>query len=161
MDNLSNNKKTIIICLIIIFIVTAIVIYLKSKENNVQIEEVKIEKYDANSVIPIRMTEKDIVKKYLNDYKNNMVFNIEDAYNMLNEDYRNEKFGSIDKYQEYVDELMTLSTYSMEVDSYNVKYGNGYKLFRIYDENNTEFIIKEKSIMNFEVYLDDATVNIE
>ena len=102
-----------------------------------------------------------MVKKYLNDHKNNILNDIEEAYNSLNKEYREKRFGSLDKYQKYVNNFITMSTYSMEVDKYSVSSMSGDKIFNIYDKSGNQYIIREKSIMNYEVYLDEYTVVIK
>ena len=49
----------------------------------------------------------------------------------------------------------------MEVDKYSVTSINGNKVFNIIDNSGNEYIIKEKSIMNYEVYLDEYAVVID
>ncbi len=165
MENILKNKKIIFICVIIIFIFT-LIYYLVSndyfdKENNTNEEYTYLKNYSANEFIPIYMTESDIVSKYLNDFKNNMINNINEAYNSLNENYRNAKFGSLENFISYVDDYMSLALYSLEVDRYSVSTIDGYKYFRIYDKNDKYYIFKEISIMDYEVYLDDYTVELK
>lgn len=167
MDNLKNNKKTIIFCLILIIIFGILYYYINNKDkytfekNENYRSYLKIERYDANEYIPVYMTEEDIVKKYLNDYKNNMIYDINESYNMLNKEYREKRFGSLDSYKEYVDRIMSTATYSMEVDKYSVTKSNGMKIFNIYDTSGYQYIIKEKSIMDIEIFLDEKTVKIK
>ena len=166
MDNIKNNKKLIIICIIVIIIFVLIGTFIKYRDSILalkyfkNVEDRKIERYEANEFIPIYMEEEDVVKKYINDYKNKMIYNLNEAYNMLNENYRNVRFGSIDNYKKYVDSIMSLTTYSLEVDKYSVSNINGSKIFNVYDKSGYQYIIKEKSIMDYEIYLDENTVAI-
>lgn len=167
MDEIRNNKKLIIFCIIVIVIFVLVGSVIKYKDNILALkylkkgEDKKIERYEANEFIPIYVEEEDVVKKYLNDYKNNMVYNISEAYNMLNMNYRSIRFGSLENYKEYVDSILSLSTYSMEVDKYSVTNINGNKIFNVYDKSGYQYIIKEKSIMDYEIYLDEHTVSIK
>ena len=167
MNNIRENKKIIFICVILIVIVSLLFLYKNNKDifNNEKNESyksyTKIERYEANQYIPIYVTESDVVKKYFNDYKNNMIYNTIDAYNMLNNEYRNKRFGNYDDYKEYVDEIVSSSMYSMEVNKYSVTVINGKKIFNIYDKSGYQYIIKENSIMDYEVFLDENTVSIE
>ena len=92
--------------------------------------------------------------------KNNMLNDVEYAYNMLNRSYREKRFGSLEKYKNYINEITSESTYSMEVDRYSVSNKNGYKIFSVFAKNGYQYIIKEKSIMDIEIYLDEYTVDI-
>ena len=168
MDELKKNKKTIFLCFILFIIFLVVALFIQFKDNILSLkgseginDNIIIEHYDANEFIPIYVTESDVVKKYLNDYKNNMIYDINEAYNMLNKEYREKRFGSIDSYKEYVSRIMSTATYSMEVDKYSVTNLNGMKIFNIYDTSGYQYIIKEKSIMDIEIYLDENTVIIK
>ena len=163
MESLKENKNVIIVCLILIISIS-ILYFIRTNDINketINNEYNYIKKYKSNEFIPVYITEEDMAKVYLNEYKNYMIFNREDAYNVLNKEYREKKFGSYDKYVEYLNEIVSLKTYELEVDKYSVSIINGNKIFDIYDTYGNEYIIKEKSIMNFEVYLDKETINIE
>ena len=165
MENLLRNKKIILICIVLLLAI--FIVYLFKLNSNDILKEGNTEgfsylkKYGSNEYVPVYVTEEDMVKKYLNDYKNNILNDIEEAYNSLNKEYREKRFGSLDKYQKYVNNFITMSTYSMEVDKYSVSSMSGDKVFNIYDKSGNQYIIREKSIMNYEVYLDEYTVVIK
>jgi len=166
MDNLKENKKIIIICLFIILVVIGITylnkqMKINNSESILDNRFVEITHYNANEYIPVYMTEEDVMKKYLNDFKNLMINDTEEAYYLLNEIYRNMKFKDINEFIEYVNDLKSLSLYNLSVDKYNVKVVNGKKFFDIYGTDGNRYIIKEISIMNYEVYLDNYTVEIK
>lgn len=166
MDNLLNNKKIIVVCFILILMVY-VIYYIISNNlfyNNEETEEpIKyyLKNYEANEFIPVYIEEKDMALKYLLDYKNNMINDINAAYLSLNEDYRNKKFGNLENYTNYVNELMSLAVYNMEIDKYYISKINDHKFFRIYDKSGRYYIFKEISIMNYEVYLDEDTVELK
>lgn len=164
MNELKENKKTIFICLgIIILVLIGYFIYyylVNDKDNNV--EEIEIKKhYDINEINYKYVVENDVVKIYYNDFRNNMLFDRDGAYKLLNEDYRNKRFGSLEEFNNYLDSFVSEALYSNNVDKYSVNYINGKKVFNIYDESGNQYIIKENSIMNYEVYLDEYTSIIE
>ena len=164
MNNIKKNIKPILICLILIFIVLVIVLFLNNKNvfnNNKLSSSYFIEKYDANQYSPIYVDNDQIVQIYLNEYKNNMLFDIEKAWNSLNKDYRDIKFGTKERYIDYVESFLSISTLSMEVDKYSVSNVYGKKVFNVYDKSGNQYIIKENSIMNYEIYLDNETVKIK
>lgn len=163
MDNILKNKKTIIICILLILFV--FIIYLFNQKNGL-LGEIDTENYEylknykSNEFLPVYVTEEDMVKKYLNDYKNNMLFNVDDAFNSLNKEYREKRFVDINGYKKYLDSILSLSVYSTEVEKYSVTNIGGNKLFNIYDKSGNQYLIKEISIMDYEVYLDEYTVTI-
>ena len=158
------NKKTLIICIfLLIFTFVIVIVYKINNSEDLMIDENYdfLEKYDSNQYIPITITNEDIAKTYLNDYKNNMLNDLETAYNSLNKEYREKKFINFDAYREYVKDSINLSIFSMDVNEYNVSNIDGYKFFYIHDKNDNLYIFKEISIMNYEVYLDDNTVELK
>lgn len=165
MENIIKNKKVIFICIGLVLITFILYLFLNKKDeilNESNTESYSyLKNYSSNEYVPVYVTEEDMVKKYLNDYKNNMLTDLNEAYNSLNKEYRDKRFGSLDSYKEYIDNFITLSTYSMEVDKYSVSSIGGDKLFNIYDKSGNQYIIREKSIMNYEVYLDEYTVVIK
>ena len=165
MQGTSNNKKIIFVCICLIVLVLLVLIFKKTNENK-QSEfntdnYVYLKNYKSNEYVPLYITESDVVKKYLNEFRNNMLYDVEEAYNSLNREYRVKRFETLDGYKEYLNKVISSSTFSMEVDKYSVSYINGYKIFNIYDKNGRQYIIKEISIMNYEVYLDQNTVSIK
>lgn len=164
MNDLLKNKKVIISCLALIGVVVLVIFFNNRYSNHSDEEyfvEENIKRYEANMFIPVYVTENDIANKYLNDYKNILMNNPQEAYNLLNEKYRYNKFGSYEKFKEYInDRITSLSFYSMTVKEYDV-IDSKYKYYYINSSNGDLYIFKELSIMNYEVYLDDYTVNIE
>lgn len=165
MENLYRNKKIIFVCIgliLVTFIIYLFIINKKDVLNESNTEDYSyLKKYSSNEYVPVYITEEDMAKKYLNDYKNNILTDVEEAYNSLNKEYREKRFGNIEKYKEYINNFISLSTYSMEVDKYSISSMGGDKVFNIYDKSGNQYIIREKSIMNYEVYLDEYTVEIK
>lgn len=163
MNEIRKNYKLIIICICVLIFIPAIYFIVNSDglvKKKYYLKD-NIKKYDSNQYMPVNMTQDDIIKIYFNDYLTNMLFNQDDAYNLLNEEYKLKRFGSLEKYKEYLSDKITDSTYNMKIDRYSVNYINGKKVFNIYDESANQYIIKENSIMNYEVYLDEYTSIIE
>jgi len=164
MDSLKDNKKTIFVCILLIIVVLGLY-YLNNFKNNrgdgLGYEaDIEISRYDANQYIPIYMTEEDIIKKYLNDFKNLMIYDIEEAFYTLNEEYRTLKYDNINDFIEYVNSIKGVSLYNLSVDKYVVKSIDGNKFFDVEASNGERYIFKEISIMNYEVYLDSYTAYI-
>ena len=98
-----------------------------------------------------------MAKIYLNDYIHNMYYDIESAYNSLDIEYRNKRFGTIENYKNYV---YSLGYSSYTLSSYYKKDVSGYIIFGVYDNNGNFFAFKTKGVMQYSVYLDDYTVEI-
>ena len=79
----------------------------------------------------------------------------------MNKDYREKRFNNYDNFLSYLDNNVTEYTYSLGIDKYSVSSINGKKVYNVIANNKNQFIFKENSIMNYEVYLDDYTVEIK
>ena len=113
--------------------------------------------YGINEYSPVNISDEQMAKIYLNDYINNMYFDIEYAYNLLDEEYRTTRFGDISNYINYVN---TLTYSSYKVKKYHIDTEGKYKIFWIYDQNNNLFVFKTEGVMQYKVYLDNYTVEI-
>ena len=58
--------------------------------------------YEINEYITINVTDEDAAKLYYNNYMNLMRFDIKTAYLKLDEEYRSNKFPTLDSFKEYV-----------------------------------------------------------
>lgn len=150
-------KYGIIIATIIIVFVGAYFIISKLTEDNSLDYEEFLKNYEVNEYIASYVSDEDMAKIYLNDYIHNMFYDVEKAYNLLDEEYRNKKFGSLDNFKVYVDSL-EYSTYVLS--RYYKKDIDGYIIFGVYDKNGNFFAFKTKGVMQYTVYLDDYTVEI-
>ena len=111
--------------------------------------------YGVNEYSPMNVTDEQMASIYLNDFKNNLYNDINYAYELLNEEYRNLKFGSVDNFVNYVNGL---NYKNMVMDSYSVNEGDS--TITIYTKDDNTYIFKIISVMEYEVYLDDYTVEI-
>ena len=159
------RKNKIITCIIIIIVALVFCYIINNKEyfNKTPLEYEKevIEKYEANTYIPVYVTQSDIANKYLNDYKNLMLKDINKAYNLMNKEYRENKFQEESVFEQYINNKKSVAFYKMTVREFSVFTKNGYKFYYIISSSDDKFIFKEKSIMNYEVFLDDYTVELK
>ena len=163
MNELKNNKNIIFVCIMLV-IITLIILNIPKKSKDISpssniVNETK--KYEANTFIPVYVTESDIVNKYLNDYKNLLFSNLEEAYQLLNIDYRNAKFDSYEEFKEYVDDRKSIMFSKMIVDEFTIFNNDGYKFYYVKTNSEDTFIFKEISIMNYEVYLDNYSIEMK
>ena len=161
MKELLKNKKIIIICIFLILIFYIFSKYLKKDEQQeiyINTEYKYLDKYECNQFIPVKVEEHDVAEKYLNDYKNIILTDLDEAYTLLNKEYREIKFKDINIFKEYMVKKRSREFYKMEVNEYSIYYKDGKKYIYIIASNGDKFIFKENSIMNYEVFLDNYTV---
>lgn len=112
--------------------------------------------YGVNEYSIVNITEEQMANIYLNNFKSYLINDVNYAYQLLNEEYRNKKFGNINNFIDYVN---TVNKNSMVLDKYSIIDGQN-KLYMLYTKDNKVYIFKIISVMEYEVYLDDYTVEI-
>lgn len=155
MDNdLKKYIKMIVIIGVIIGIILGIyylyVYFFVDKD-----EYVEVEQYEANQYYPVYITEDQMANIYLSDFNNLITNNLDAAYQKLNKDYREKKFGSINNFKNYISSLGNIS-----IKSFAIKNSNGFEYFYIYDTNNNLYIFKTDGVMQYEIFFDENTVEI-
>lgn len=111
--------------------------------------------YDVNEYNLVNINDRQSAAIYLNDYRNYLKNNIDQAYELLNEEYRSKKFNNIQEFKDYIN---SININTMSVEKYNIS--DDKKIIDVYISDNDRFIFKIKSILEYEVYLDDTTVEI-
>lgn len=111
--------------------------------------------YDVNEYNLVNITDRQLAAIYLNDYRNYLKNNIDQAYELLNEEYRSKKFNNIQEFKDYIN---SININTMSVEKYNIS--DDKKIIDVYISDNNRFIFKIKNILEYEVYLDDTTVEI-
>lgn len=162
MKNESNLKNIIPIVIIIALIIGVIYIPKLLKKNNEDFdfgvhESISKDKYDVNEYIPVYVDDKQMSRIYLRDYVRNVLNDIDSSYDLINDKYRMDKFGSIDKYKEYINSL-NLSML-IDIDKYSTYDRRGYKYYDMYDMDGHRFIFRTNGVMQYEVLFDDYKFN--
>lgn len=157
------ENKLLIIPIGVLIVVIAIVLvrnYIGSKQKFKQNEEKYImtpKKYGVNEYSLVSTSEEQMANTYLNDYKELLISDINEAYNLLNKEYKNAKYPNIETFNNYANSL-NLST--MIVDRYGKKTCGKEICYYVYDKDDNVYIFRVFSVMEYEVYLDDSTIEI-
>ena len=157
----SNFSNVIIVIIVIILILSIVYLpkIIKKDYGNVNSDKYfeEIKNYGVNEYIPTMVDDEQMSRKYLNDFKNALVNDLDASYNLLDHDYRNEIFGSVSEYKKYLSSLdLTRMT---ELDKWATYDKNGYKYYDLYDKNGNRFIFKTKGVMQYEVLFEDYDIN--
>ena len=154
------NKKDIkyIIIIAVIFLsLVGIYFLVKHFENKNTEDEFYLKNYDINEYIPTYVSDEKMAKIYLNDFVNKMISDPEEAYSLIADDYRKEKFPT---YNDFYNYLNTLEIYDIVLDSFYKKQLKEYLIFGIYDNYNNFYGFKTKGVMQYSVYLDEDIIEI-
>ena len=141
--------------------------YMLSK-NYINIQEgknIKIENFDKiedkvyNVFFDDNVSDEQYIKDLLNNYKNNALYDLEYCYNLLEDEYKNERFGSLESYKKYID-LKSRDIVLMEASKYKVYDNNGLKQYIVIDNKENYYIFIEENVMCYSIILDTYTVDL-
>lgn len=163
MNIIKKYKKTFILVLVFVLLLSFYLIreFIASRtiytESYLNGEEyiMNPKTYGVNEYSPVNITDEQMANIYLNDFKYNLFNDINYAYQLLNTNYRNAKFGSVNNFVSYINRL---NYNNMVIDRYSISDDN--KFITVYTKDNNKYIFKIISVMEYEVYLDDYTVEI-
>ena len=131
--------------------------YANVKDIPLSDEDTSIELNDNNYFSYTVMQENDIMLKYFSYYKRLMQENPDMAYLLLDEEYRNKRFGSVEEFKNYVsknqEEIQTYVAKEYEVN--NLEDGTEYVC---QDQYKHSYIFKVSAVMQFQVKLDTYTI---
>ena len=140
--------------------------YSNSKYNNVKVGdnldikvENSIEQNEHNIYTFVIVNEETYIKDMFNNYKEILLYNSDLAYKVLDEEYRQKRFGSLEKFKR------NLVSYNekyakIEVEQYKQIIKDGYTQYIFIDKNGNYYLFKETSLMNYTVMLDTYTVDV-
>ncbi len=133
-------------------------INMSSKDININDKEIL--KNDYNIFKYINISDQYMAMQYINNYTDKMLNNPEKAYEYLDQEYREKRFGDIEEFKNFISEnkseLDNLQTQSFTKNKYK-----DYTEFVCKDQYGNIYVFKDKSIMNYTVELDDYTIENE
>lgn len=134
-------------------------------QDNVDFENItrdsieSIEKNKYNSYADYSVREEDTINKHISAYKKMMLAKPELAYEYLDEEYRNKRFGSIEKFYEYINRFQSqIETLSMK--KYKINSYDDYKEYIIIDADGKYYRFRENGVMDYTVMLDVYTIDL-
>ena len=152
------NIKNVIIIVIIILLI-AVFVYIpkilderKSSILNYNYSITK-EKYNVNEYIPVYVDDEQMSRKYLNDFVKITLSDINESYYLLDKDYRDQEFGNIENYKQFIDSLNL--SYNTSLDKYSIYDFMNHKIYDVYDKNGNRFVFMTNGVMQYEIYFSD------
>ena len=126
-------------------------IYLEAKKGNQEKVEAKIiMPNEANTIEITEKTTEELIQKYLYDYKNKLNYDIEKAYECLEDSIKKEKYSTIDLYKKYIKENKEITEIA-GLRSYSKQIKDEYIEYSAVDENGISYIINAKELMNYKI----------
>lgn len=128
-------------------------------KQDININTNSIDENSFNSKIKVNTTETNIVSQYFVEYKGKMINDTKVAYELLNEEYRQKKYGSYENFENYVKNNEKKILYS-SIDKYQITENDGIKKYVCLDKEGRYYIFIEKDITHYEVVLDTYTIDL-
>lgn len=129
-------------------------------ENKTSEEDLTITKNKYNQFQDLNVTKEDMARNYLNDYINKALNYPELAYNLLDEEYKNKRFGNLEEYKNSMSENKNQMENTTMV-KYGVNEKDNYTEYTIVDNFDNYYTIKENGIMDYTIFLDNYTIKTE
>lgn len=118
--------------------------------------------YNAIKNVPKRITEQEKVKLYFDDYITKALYYSEEAYENINEEYKNKKFNTVEKYKIYLNKnkQTMVSSEQKGIKSYAVKKYTDYEQYICMDYYNNYYIFNVQGAMSYNTILDTYTLDL-
>lgn len=129
-------------------------------ENRIKTATSEIEKNVYNQYQFKHIDDIQMIEDILVNYKNAVLYNREEGYNLLDKDYREKRFGNYNTFSKYVENNIKEIS-SLSFTQYLVNDKNGNKEYVCKDKYENLYIFDEKSVMNYTVKLDTYTLDNE
>lgn len=125
--------------------------------NSVSPNITSIEKNDNNQYSSTTINTENTVRDYINQYKRLVLAAPELVYEKFDETYRNERFGSLENFENYITKN-TDEIKSITLDEYLSNTYSDYTQYVGRDKYNNTYIFNEKDILNYTIQLDTYTI---
>lgn len=89
-----------------------------------------------------------------------MTYDIENSYNTLDNEYRNEKFSNSDDYKNYITKNFS-TILASSIEKYKINEMKNEKEYICIDQYGNYYIFKDNGVMNYTVKFDTYTINTE
>lgn len=158
MSFLKKNKLyVIVVSSLVILGIICYILNQASKDKNITYVESGenisfLKKYEVNQFVPVYMTDEQMTTIYYNDYIQKMLYNREEAYNLLDKSFKKRYYPTFSDYNEYVESLLNkspefyLNTVTLDK--------NKKKTYYALDSNNYLYTFNVTAVMVYTVRFD-------
>ena len=101
------------------------------------------------------------IERYYDYYIDLVQYDAREAYELLDENYREKRFGNLENYLNYIKEYKNIII-NDKLQKYTSKYFEDEDQYQYVclDINNKYFIINEKKLLDYSILLDEYTIDI-
>lgn len=119
-----------------------------------------ISKNDNNIVVEAKINNEYLCQKYIDYYKKLLLAVPKFAYNYLDDEYKEKRFGNYETFYKYVQENKE-NISKINLKEYLVDYYDEYSEYVCKDKYDNLYIFDEKDIFDFKVKLDTYTITTD
>lgn len=120
-------------------------------------EETIIDEKDFNDYVPVSVNSEYMCQQYFNLYKSIALAKPEIAFEFLDKEYKEKRFGDISSYKEYLSDNQE-EIKNIQLSQYLVNGYDDYTEYVCKDQNENLYIFNETEIMKFNMKLDTYTI---
>ena len=120
-------------------------------------KSVEIGKKADNVYKLVPISKNSMAERYFNLYNTYLECDKEASYYLLDKEYREKRFGTVQEYVKFITENKLENSI---INKYQVKDYEGYTQFICMDNTGKYYIFNEKSVMNFSIILDTYTIDL-
>ena len=101
------------------------------------------------------------IERYYRYYIDLVQYDTKEAYELLDENYKEKRFGNFENYLNYINENKN-NIINTKLQKYTAKYFEDTEQYQYacLDNNNKYFIINENSLLDYSILLDEYTIDI-
>ena len=129
---------------------------LAKRESNIKIN---IEKNEYNEIINRYINDSQKCYEFFNDYINTIKNNPAEGYKLLDEQYKNARFGSIENYINFINSKQS-NTKDLILTQYDIDLKEEYEQYLCIDHEGNYYIFRRTDFMNYTVLLDTYTIEL-
>lgn len=119
-----------------------------------------VDKNDFNTFKYKNTDSQTVAMDYFNNYKNLLSNNAEALYNVLDEEYREKRFGSLEDFQQYLNSNRE-ELEGANVSSYLVNNYENYTEYVCKDQYENLYIFRATAVMKYSLLLDTYTITTD
>ena len=121
------------------------------------IEHKQIEKNENNTYKMTPISKDSTAERYFNTFLKHLKYDTQKSYELLDAQYRQQKFGNVNEYIKYVNDNKLKD---ITLKAYKVYNYTDYSQYVCIDNQDRYYIFNENGVMNFTTLLDTYTIDI-
>lgn len=121
------------------------------------IEHKQIEKNENNTYKMTPISKDSTAERYFNTFLKHLKYDTQKSYELLDAQYRQQKFGNVNEYIKYVNDNKLKD---ITLKAYKVYNYTDYSQYVCIDNQERYYIFNENGVMNFTTLLDTYTIDI-